>query len=223
MVDIDQLAYSLGKSLRVGVDKLNAVVDENSSKMADLAGRVAAGMESGDSGGARAGVDPRATVPVTRQQAKPDYLREVERWIAAAPDSERGDGRGVAVDLAMRLPDGGNRVTRPTVGSQPDRSAVAVMAGIMAAKLHGMVAAGEEVRQFPTSPTAIALFAVQTGDDGFMEMVPLAVVHATRVPSGSATGQPVPYNPYDREWPWESGDVSKWKYMSEDLVTVLGE
>lgn len=223
MVDVDRLAYSLGKSLRAGVDKLNAVVDENSSKMADLAGRVAAGMESGGSGEARAGgVDPRATVPAAQQHAKPDYLREVERWVAAAPESERGDGRGVAVDLAMRLPDGGNRVTRPTVDSQPDRSAVAVMAGIMAAKLRGMVA-GEEVRQFPTSPTAIALFAVQTGGDGFMEMVPLAVVHATRVPSGSAAGQPVPYNPYDREWPWESGDVSKWKYMSEDLVTVLGE
>lgn len=223
MVDIDRLAYSLGRGLRTGVDKLNAVVDENSSKMADLADKVAAGMgSSGGSGEARAGGDPKATAPAAQQHAKPDYLREVERWIDAAPDSERGDGRGVAVDLAMRLPDGGNRVTRPTIASQPDRSAVAVMAAIMADKLRGMVA-GEEVRQFPTSPTAIALFAVQTGDDGFMEMVPLAVVHATRVPSGSAAGQPVPYNPYDREWPWESGDVSKWKYMSEDLVTVLGE
>lgn len=222
MVDIDRLAYSLGRGLRTGVDKLNAVVDENSSKMADLAGRVAAGLEAGSPGEARAGADTKATAPATQKPAKPDYLREVERWIDAAPGSERGDGRGVAVDLAVRLPDGGNRVTRPTIASQPDRSAVAVMAGIMAAKLSGMVD-GEEVHQFPTSPTAIALFAVQTGGDGFMEMVPLAVVHATRVPSGSAAGQPVPYNPYDREWPWESGDVSKWKYMSEDLVTVLGE
>ena len=218
MVDVDRLAYSLGRGLRRGVDKLNSVVDENSGKVADFAGKVASGME------AAAHEDGGATIARSAASvgSKPGYVQTIREWIASTPDEERGEGRGVAVDLAVSLPNGGTRVTRPTMASQSDRSAVAVMAEIMAGKLAGL-ANGAEVHQFAVSPTAIAVFAVQTGSDGFMEMVPLAVVHATKVPAGSGSAQFVPYNPYDKEWPWESGDVDHWKYMSEDLVTVLGE
>lgn len=219
MVDVDRLAYSLGRGLRRGVDKLNSVVDENSGKVADFAGKVASGMEDA----AKESKSSMRQIPATAPAAgKPGYVQAVSDWIASTPDEERGEGRGVAVDLAVRLPNGGNRVTRPTMVSQSDRSAVAVMAEIMSGKLAGL-AHGAEVHQLAVSPTAIAVFAVQTGSDGFMEMVPLAVVHATKVPAGTGSTQFVPYNPYDREWPWESGDVDHWKYMSEDLVTVLGE
>lgn len=218
MVDVDSLAYSLGRGLRRGVDKLNSVVDENSCKVADFAGKVASGMEAA----AHEDGERKAAQSTASAGSKPGYVQAVSDWIASTPDEERGEGRGVDVDLAVRLPNGGNRVTRPTMSSQSDRSAVAVMAEIMASKLVGL-AHGAEVHQFSVSPTAIAVFSVQTGSDGFMEMAPLAVVHATKTPAGTGSAQFVPYNPYDREWPWDSGDVDHWKYMSEDLVTVLGE
>lgn len=219
MVDVDSLAYSLGRGLRRGVDKLNSLADENSERVADFASKVATGVTNGmeDAGKQPTSTQPRQSTSAQRQS---DHMRDIVRWNAAIPDSERGDGRGVAVDLAVRLPDGGNRITRPCMVNQPDRSAVAVMAEIMAAKL-GAMAPGGEVRKLEVSPTAIAVLAVQTGVDDFVEVTPLAVVHSIRVPAVDG-GQLVPYNPYDKEWPWASGDTTKWKYMAEDLAGTIG-
>lgn len=187
MVNVDDVAFRIGRELR-----------RLTTRAGEAVGSFSDGMDDGD-----------APIPIrTAAQDKTAGADSSAIGEEGARDGDHDDPGGIRFVTVDFIPD------RSTVNlfihpHQSVRDALIVESEVIRRKagsdgLVVMVPYGDE-----DSRRIVARITV--GATGFQECIPIAVLHVTHGDGGSTdpldwVGSRVPYNPWDRAWPWDRND-----------------